>query len=162
MIKEAYFCNFSESGWPDPRDLESFFRPPNETTEGKDWLCGGSNDSWNLKVRGLYGTDGLPEIDQVKVILYMSGHPVHGVYFQYDKWDGRIKRKQTFFAKGDLSRLFEFVRTIHGDPLSIGLFVPFPVAWKAVKEFIETDGGLPKSIEWLAGRDVPVDAFRTP
>jgi hypothetical protein len=28
-----------------------------------------------------------------------------------------------------------------------------------VKDFIETDGELPKSIEWLASEDVPLEAF---
>ena len=39
--------------------------------------------------------------------------------------------------------------------MPIGLFVPYETAWKAVKEFIETDGELPKSIEWIANRDLP-------
>ena len=40
--------------------------------------------------------------------------------------------------------------SLHGDPYSLGLFIPFEAAFKAVKEFIETDGELPTSIEWLA------------
>jgi hypothetical protein len=51
---------------------------------------------------------------------------------------------------------------LHGDPLSVGLFVPFPVAWKAVKEFIETDGELPTSIEWIASSDLPPETFPDP
>lgn len=73
-----------------------------------------------------------------------------------------IQRKQTYNSKGDLRRLGEFVRSLHGTPLSVGLFVPFPVAWKAVKEFIETDGELPTSIEWIASRDLPPETFPDP
>jgi hypothetical protein len=29
-------------------------------------------------------------------------------------------------------------------------------------EFMETDGALPKSIDWIAGRDIPNDAFPEP
>jgi Immunity protein Imm1 len=36
------------------------------------------------------------------------------------------------------------VVSTHDTPLPIGLFVPFETAWEAVKEFIETDGELPK------------------
>jgi hypothetical protein len=36
----------------------------------------------------------------------------------------------------------------------IGLFIPFDRAWLAVKEFIETDGALPKSIDWIASADM--------
>ena len=40
--------------------------------------------------------------------------------------------------------------------------MPFPNAWKAVKEFIETDGELPKSIEWIASSDLPPEAYPDP
>jgi hypothetical protein len=46
--------------------------------------------------------------------------------------------------------------------LSVGLFIPFPVAWKAVKEFMETDGELPRSIEWIATGDLPAQTFPEP
>ena len=39
---------------------------------------------------------------------------------------------------------------MHDTVLPIGLFIPFEKAWTAVKEFIETDGKLPRSIEWIA------------
>ena len=32
-------------------------------------------------------------------------------------------------------------------------------AWQAVKEFLETDGALPTSVEWVANRDLPSDTF---
>jgi hypothetical protein len=32
----------------------------------------------------------------------------------------------------------------------------------AVKEFIETDGGLPSSIEWIANNDLPPNTFPLP
>ena len=92
----------------------------------------------------------------------MIGNRDLGVYLQYDKWDGRIQRKQTFNSKGDLNRLGEFVRSLHGTPLSVGLFIPFAVAWKAVKEFIETDGELPISIAWIASSDLPPETFLDP
>jgi hypothetical protein len=158
MIKSIVFDKFDGPGWPSPAELEPYFLAP----KGKEWSYFGGNDSWGLDAQGLYGTEHLPRGESVNVHLYMTGNPDHGVYLQYDKWDGRTKTKYSFNAKGDLSRLFEFVRTLHGDPLSVGLFVPFPIAWKAVKEFIETDGELPKSIEWIAGRDLPPDAFREP
>jgi Immunity protein Imm1 len=49
-----------------------------------------------------------------------------------------------YSSKGDLNRLREWVVSTHDTPLPIGLFVPFETAWEAVKEFIETDGELPK------------------
>jgi hypothetical protein len=36
------------------------------------------------------------------------------------------------------------------------------IGTEAVKEFIETDGALPKSIEWIANRDLPPNTFPEP
>jgi hypothetical protein len=135
--------------------LEPFFLAP----QGREWSYHGGNDSWGLDVDGLYGTDNLPEIERVRVHLYMIGNPDHGVMLAYSKWDGRIRRKDGYDSKGDLSRLKEYVRSLHGTPLPVGLFIPFPTAWRAVKEFMETDGDLPKSIEWIANDDLPRDTF---
>lgn len=69
---------------------------------------------------------------------------------------------ETYSSKGDLSRLGEVVRSLHDTPLPVGLFIQFAMAWSAVKEFIETDGELPKSIEWVANRDLPPNTFPDP
>jgi len=50
----------------------------------------------------------------------------------------------------------------HDTPLPVGLFIPFERAWSAVKEFMETEGALPKSIEWVANRDLPPNTFPDP
>jgi hypothetical protein len=100
--------------------------------------------------------------DEVKAALYIHMNAEHGVKLAYSRWDGRVQRKDDYDSKGDLTRLREFVRSFHDTPLSIGLFVPFERGWSAVKEFIETDGALPKSIEWIANRDLPPGTFPTP
>lgn len=158
MRKRIYFDSTRASDWPSSGELARFFLAP----KGHEWSYAGGNDSWGLSAEGLYGTDNLARHDQVTVNLDMTGNRDLGVYLQYDKWDGRIQRKQTLYSKGDLSRLGEFVRSLHGTPLSVGLFVPFPVAWEAVKEFIETDGELPTSIEWTASSDLPPETFPDP
>ena len=45
---------------------------------------------------------------------------------------------------------------------SYRLFIPFAPAYQAVKEFIETDGELPKSIEWIANKNLPPNTFSEP
>ena len=158
MIKSTYFDRYDMAGWPTPDQLEPYFLAP----KGKEWSYRGGNDQWGLDVQGLYGTAGLAELDRVNVHLYMTGHPDHGVLLEYTRWDGRARKNSDFGSKGDVRRLLEHVRSAHGTLLPIGLFVPFSEAWKAVKEFIETDGGLPKSIEWIADRDIPPGAFPDP
>ena len=81
----------------------------------------------------------------------MWGHPQLGILLMYEKYGGG--HRETFSSKGDLQRLGELVRSLHDTPLPVGLFIPFETAWKAVKEFVETDGALPKSIEWIANRE---------
>lgn len=68
----------------------------------------------------------------------------------------------TYSSKGDLRRLREIVHSSHNTPLPVGLFIPFERAWTAVKEFMQTEGQLPKSIEWIANRDLPPNTFPDP
>ena len=47
--------------------------------------------------------------------------------------------------------------------MPVGLYVPYEIGWKAVKEFIDTNGALPTSIEWVADdRDLPPNTFPDP
>jgi hypothetical protein len=62
-------------------------------------------------------------------------------------------------SKGDMRRLREWVKNAYDDVVPISLFIPFEKAWPAVKEFIETDGTLPKSIEWIGDRDLPLETW---
>jgi hypothetical protein len=96
----------------------------------------------------------------VDVWLMMYGDPKLGVFLWYSKKGGG--HQDVYNSKGDLSRLGEHTRTLHDDPMPIGLYIPFKKAFSAVKEFIETDGELPKSIEWIANRDLPANAFPPP
>ena len=58
-------------------------------------------------------------------------------------------------SKGDMRWLREWVKNAYDDLVPISLFIPFEKAWPAVKEFIETDGALPRGIEWIGDRDLP-------
>jgi len=62
-------------------------------------------------------------------------------------------------SKGNLRRLREWVRSKQGTLLPVGLFILHGTAWEAVKEFMETDGELPTSIEWIANRNLPRGTF---
>ena len=158
MIKSSYFDRFRGPGWPTTDELAPFFLAP----PGQEWSYKGGNDSWGFDVQGLEGTDHLTRVDRVNVHLSLIGNPQHGVYIQHRRWDGRSKSGVNRYPRGDLSRLLEFVYSMHGTPLSVGLFVPFKTAWSAVKEFIETDGELPKSIKWIASQDLPPETFPDP
>jgi hypothetical protein len=136
------------------RDRASLYR-----SSGQEWTYSGGNDGGSLTIEGAYGTASAPRLDQVNMTLYMTGHPGAGAFLQYARWDGRVRRKQVFYSKGNLERLGEFVDSLHGDRMSIGLFIPFPVAWNAVRQFMETDGELPDSIEWVASTDLPRETF---
>ncbi len=86
--------------------------------------------------------------------------PGLGVLLFYNKFGGGYE--DAYVSKGDMSRLKEWVRNLHNDPLPVGLFIPFHKAYEALTEFIETDGQLPKSIEWMASNDLPPDTFPDP
>ncbi len=157
MRKRAYFNTFWGRGWPQLKELEPYFLAP----RGRRWFFETGNDSAGLDAEGVDGTEHLEaNKGRIDIRLEMWGHPDLGVLLIWSKWGGG--RKETYTSKGDLTRLRELVRSLHDTPLPVGLFIPFDVAWKAVKEFIETDGQLPKSIQWIANHDLPPGTFPDP
>jgi hypothetical protein len=157
MKKRIYFAEFDGPGWPTANKLERYFLAP----AGKRWTFASGNDSWGLSAEGVDGSDHLPaNKGRIDIDLQMWGHPDLGVLLIWSKWGGGYK--QTYSSKGDLSRLQEWIRSLHDTPLPVGLFVPYAEAWKAVKQFIERDGDLPDSIEWIANGDLPPNTFPDP
>jgi hypothetical protein len=156
--KDCYLHDYHGPFWPRPVQLEKDLLTPRVRL----WASPNGNDHWGLGAEGLYGTDALSHRESVSVKLDMIGSPDHGVLLQYDKWDGRIQRRDCYLSRGDLSRLGRFMYNLHDDPYSLGLFISFESAWRAVKEFIESDGELPTSIEWVAARDLPPETFPVP
>jgi hypothetical protein len=154
MSKFCNFGDFRDFNWPEPRQLERyFFAPP-----GKEWLQNPRNDGAVFRLQGAYGTEhlGLGK-GLINIHLQIWGKPDLGVLLVYSRLGGGYG--DVFSSKGDMSRIREWVRSTHGDPLPIGLFIPFAPAFQAVKEFIETDGKLPKNIEWIANKDLPPNTF---
>jgi Immunity protein Imm1 len=157
MRKSVYFDVFDRRGWPSPSELQHYFLAP----PGRRWTFETRNECWGLKAEGVDGTEHLPaDKGRIDINLTMVGNPDHGVLLQYRKQGGGFK--DIYYSKGDLDRLREWVATMHGDLLPIGLYIPFDRAWLAVKEFIEKDGALPESIGWIADADVPDDAYPDP
>ena len=158
MKKDIYFDNFFGPGWPSTSALQPYFLAP----RGKEWFYTGGNDSGSLSLKGLDGTEHLPYGNGQKCIeLSMWGYSELGVLLQYARFGGGQPR-QDWFSKGDMRRIRQWVRSLHGDPLPVGLFIPFDKAWLAVKEFMETEGQLPTSIEWVNSNDLPDNTFPEP
>lgn len=154
MKKQAYFHDYAGDGWPDQAYLKPFFIAP----RGNEWFYEWGNDSASLYILGIEGTELLPPgIHRKDIVLGMTGNPEHGVMLDYRK-SGACG----YYSKGDQSRLLEHVDSLHGTPMSIGLFVPFRTAWLAVQEFMETNGQLPKSIEWVKDTELPEGTFPDP
>jgi hypothetical protein len=154
--KRSYFASFPFPDWPRTEDLESFFLAP----AGRRWFNAGGNDSASLIVEGRGGTLDLPRGERFDTHLYMWGNPQHGVLLLHMTMGGGFGG--AFSSKGDLRRLGETVNTLHDDPMPIGLFIPFEAAWIAVREFIETGGGLSDSIAWVSNGDLPAGTFPDP
>lgn len=158
MIKRAYFAARQWNPWPRPEDIKHYFIAP----PGCRWFFDTGIDDGSFRIEGVDGTDHLPpdDLGRHEIALILSGHPRLGVLLIWSKWDG--KRKLTYNSKGNLRRLRELTKDIHGTPISVGLFVPYDLAWKAVKKFLENDGALPRSIEWIDDRDLPPNTFPGP
>lgn len=157
MKKIAYFVSHRGDGWPKQQWLARYFLTP----EGRRDFFSGGNDSWGLTAEGVDGTENLPiHKGRLDVDLTIQGHPDLGVQLQYRK-TGRVPI-EIYYAKGDLSRLHQWVKSAHGDLQPIGLFVPFETAWMAIKEFMDRDAALPTCIPWVADNQLPPDAFPPP
>ena len=155
MKKDIYFDRNFGPGWPPPEVLERYFSAP---PQGRGWFHNSGNDSGGLDLLGVDGTEHLPEGNgRINIRLSMWGNPKLGILLIYTKRGGGHREEYT--SKGDLSRLNEWVRTTHDDPMPVGLYVPFAKAWLAVKEFMATEGQLPKSIEWAKYSDLPPGTF---
>ncbi len=158
MRKSAHFDTYWGEGWPSLAWLEPYFLGPSDNR----WFNTGGNDGALLTAEGLEGTEHLKPLDRNRITIWLQmwGKPSLGVLLTYTKFGGPYSDAYT--SVGDLRRLKEFVRSLHGDPLPVGLFIPFEEAWKAVKEFIETDGALPKSIDWIEDEKLPPETFPGP
>ena len=156
MRKTANFDTYWGPGWPKLKVLEPYFLGGKE----KRWVFKTDSDDASLNAQGADGTEHLEESEgRVDVDFFIVGHPNLGVLLMHKKyrWGGGLK--DSYVSKGNLTCLDRYYRDSSGSLLAIGLFIPFEDAWKAVKEFIETDGALPKSIDWIADRDLPPDTF---
>jgi immunity protein Imm1 of predicted polymorphic toxin system len=154
MGKTGYFASELLWEWPKPQEIEHYFLAPRD----ERWFFETGNDGALFTNEGVDGTEHLQlGKGRIDVELMMWANPDLGVLLIWSKWGGG--HEQNFTSKGDLSRLREFVESSHDTPLPVGLFIPFEKAWTAVKEFLETDGELPKSIEWVANRDLPPNTF---
>jgi len=158
MRKIIYFDKFDQNSWPDASELEPYFLAP----KGQRWSFQGGNDHWGLSVEGLNDTEHLDIGDRSRadIHLEMVGHSEFGVLLYYQKVGGGFD--EVFTSKNDLGRLKEWARTLQSDLWPIGLFIPFDKAWFAVKEFMETEGDLPKSIEWVENSTLPEGTFPLP
>lgn len=155
MERDIYFDDFVGSVWPEPDKLAPYFLAP----KGKRWTFETGNDHWGLSIDGLNDTEHLDPSDErrIDIHLEMVGHPEFGVLLYYRKLGGGFD--EVFTSVSDPNRLREWVRTLQSDLWPVGLFVPFEDAWKAVKEFMENDGELPKSIEWVDNNTLPEGTF---
>ena len=157
MRKRTNFASQRYDGWPTPKELEPYFLAP----PGKQWAFPSRNASAGLTGEGADGTEHLESgRGRIDIHLDMEGNRDLGVLLFYRKWGGGVR--ESYWSRGDLTRLRECVGTVQGTQLPVGLFVPFEEAWKAVSEFIETDGALPRSILWIADGDLPPDTFPHP
>jgi hypothetical protein len=157
--KEAAFDDHWGDGWPDISAVEQGLSDPEKLAR----LFARGRDGGCFSIEWIYNkTNSAPQSELVGATLYMHMNPDHGIKLQYSKWDGRVGEKKTYHSKGDLAQLKQFVRSFHRTPLSIGLFVPFEMGRKAVKEFLETEGALPRSIDWVSDDELPSGVFPLP
>ena len=147
MLKRVNFEGLVGSGWPDCQELERRFwaRLREQGTVSGQLSAQTVHDVARLEAR-----EGRIDVD-----LQLGGDREHGVILQY--WKRGYGEVYSF--TGDSSRLREWIFSSYETWLPVALFIPAEKAWNATREFIETEGALPQSIDWIATRDLPPNSF---
>lgn len=157
MRKQMDFGIYCGNGWPSVESVRPYFFE----YRGDIWLHDSDTDEAMLVIEGADGTEKLHYLEgRVDIRLQMWASPKLGVLLIYSKLGA--PGGFAFTSKGDYSKLGFYTQTLRGDIRPAWLYIPFEDAWKAVKEFIETDGALPKSIEWISNKDLTPDTFPDP
>ena len=157
MKKFTYFDTYWGEGWPDTAWLQRYFL----SKAGQEWTFETQNDGGNFSIEGVDGTSALEEgKGRIDINLVIDGKRGCGAMLYYRKSSAGLD--EDYFSRGDVSQMRRWVRNMHGTPLSLGFFIPFASAWTAVREFMDTDGRLPKSISWINQHDIPADVFPDP
>jgi Immunity protein Imm1 len=156
MKKVTDFRGYEGPGWPDQQWLTPFFLTP----AGRQKVFGIRNNHWCISARGIDGTEGLPFDRRIDIDLHIIGKPDLGVLVLYDRVS--VTDGHSYYSLGNPKMLRTLVKAKQGSRMPIGLFIPFEQALPAVMEFIQTNGALPKRIEWIAADDLPEGSFPEP
>lgn len=157
--KRVHYDRFWGSFWPATHELAPYFLAK---PAGSGWVHGTGIDSAGLDLEGVGGTEHLPPgRGRADTSLSMWASPELGVLLQYARYGGGEPR-QDWFSKDYMSKTRQWVRSLHDTLLPVGLFIPFVQAWLAVREFMETEGQLANSIEWVSSDDLPANTFPDP
>jgi hypothetical protein len=154
MKKVTDFRGFEGRGWPDQTWLSPHFL----TSAGRQAAFGKGNNHWCLTARGVDDTEALPFDRRIDIDLHIIGKPDLGVLLLYD----RTNAAEPYYSVGDPKKLHTLVKAKQGSRMPLGLFIPFEQALGGVVEFIQTNGALPRCIEWVASADLPEGSFPEP
>lgn len=87
------------------------------------------------------------EDDELVASLFINVHLDYGIYLRHESREVKL-------SVFDKSKLNEIVWTKDVCDFSLGLFLPPSIAWKGIKEFLET-GTASTEIEWISPDDIP-------
>jgi hypothetical protein len=156
MKKMTNFRDYEGPGWPDQKWLAPYFL----TSAGRQKAFGKGNNHWCVTAEGVNGTEDLPFDKRIDINLHIIGKPDLGALLLYDRVS--MTDGHAYYSLGNLKMLRTLVMAKQVSRMPVGLFIPFEQALKAVMEFIQTNGALPKCIEWIAAADLPEGSFPEP
>jgi len=147
------------AGWPSPEMIKHYFCD----FEHLKWLKGGSEEAV-FRAHGVRGTSRLPVgKGRINNSLVFTLPPHHqGLYVCRSEWGG-TKAREDYYCLWDDTKLGNNFLDSHNDyPMSNALVIPHKVAFQVLKEYIESDGGAPKCIDWVEAEDLPPSALPVP
>jgi hypothetical protein len=159
MIRTLFMADYWNADWPRPAMVAPLFLDPKQ----REWCYWDGGNGGSFKIDGLNGSQAEQDPQRrANASLYIMGDRHHGISLFHRLWDGKSGQARGHHSRGDLSRRLDFVRTRDGDRVSVGLFIPFEMAWLAVEDFMTNDGQLSTRINWVNVDDLPNDTFPEP
>jgi Immunity protein Imm1 len=150
------FGKFHGNQLPPLNELEQYFT----LKRGYLWLDLPGVDTAGIEYLDVTGSgEESIEASRVDLALTLWGHPAYGVYLQYDRRAKNDRMTRCSVGSGESG---QWIRSRQGDLIPLGLCISFDNAWRAVKEFVETGGALPESVDWLAANKLAPNAFPDP
>ena len=147
---------FECNRWPAADQLEQSFLDPAR----RNWAFWDGGGGGYISVSGLDGTENEPDgPNRSNARIAIRAHRKHGATLDHHWWDGKRRVSTSHLSLGSTSDMTKLPHLDNRQPFAVGLFIPFELAWLALKDFMVDPIHPSKSVPWINAKDLPPSAI---